>query len=341
MSKKTLIGIIIVVVVLGLGLYYWSVQKQPEKYMGPLEKATLGVESSLLPAAVWVAENKGFFQEEGLDLTIKEFDSGRLSLLAMLKGDEGIDISAAAPTPIMFSSFDRQDFSIFATFAYAYEDIKVIANKDKGINTATDLKDKRIGTPMGTTGQFFTETFLIYNAVSPSDVELVDVAPSDLPSALNKGEVDAIVIWEPHGSNARELLGDKAIRLPSSDVYKTTFNFLVMKDFAKENPEVLERFLRAIDKATTFIKDHQRIDQECHDIVAERLNLNREVMNLHWDEFVFELSLGQSLLINLEAEARWAIKNNLTDVTGIPNYLDYIYLEALEVVKPGAVTIIQ
>ena len=339
MSKKTFIGIIVMILVLVSG-FYWYVQKQQEKYTGSVEKATLGVESSLLPAAVWVAENKGFFQEEGLDLTIKEFDSGRLSLLAMLKGDEGINISVAAPTPIMFSSFNRQDFSIFATFAYAYEDIKVIANKDKGINIIADLKDKKIGTPMGTTGQFFTETFLIHNLISPSDVELVNVAPSDLPSALNKGEVDAIVIWEPHGSNAKALLGNKAIRLPSSDVYKTTFNFLAMNDFAEQNPGVLEKFLKAINKATEFIKSHQDIDIECHNIVAERLSLDREVIDLHWDEFVFELSLDQSLLINLEAEARWAIKNSLTDKTEIPNYLDYINIDPLKIVKPEAVGII-
>ena len=339
MSKKISIGIIIgvIAVVVGISLY-WAFQRQPEKYTGPVEKLTLGVETSLLPAAVWVAENKGFFQEEGLDLTIKGFDSGRLSLLAMLKGDEGIDMSAAAPTPIVFSSFDRQDFSIFATFAYAYEDIKVIARKDKGINTAADLKGKKIGTPMGTTGQFFTETFLIYNAVSPGDVELVDLAPSDLPPALNKGEVDAIVIWEPHGSNARELLGDKAIRLPSSNVYRTTFNFLVMKDFAEENPEVLEKFLRAIDKATIFVKNNKK---ESQSVITKRLNLEKEAVALHWDEFVFEISLGQSLMIGLEAEARWAIKNNLTDKTEIPNYLNYLYIAALEAVNPSRMTIIK
>ena len=60
------------------------------------EKVTLGVESSLLPASVWVAENKGYFEDEGLDLTIKEFDSGKASFLAMLEG-EGADISTVAP----------------------------------------------------------------------------------------------------------------------------------------------------------------------------------------------------------------------------------------------------
>ena len=71
------------------------------------------------------------------------------------------------------------------------------------------------------------------------------------------------------------------------------------------------------------------------------MNLQKEDVAAHWDEFTFEISLDQSLLINIESEARWAINNNLTDATEVPNYLDYIYLDALEEVRPNAVTIIR
>ncbi|MEE9247186.1 MAG: NrtA/SsuA/CpmA family ABC transporter substrate-binding protein [Dehalococcoidia bacterium] len=325
---------IAIVILIGISAVQCSQQTaKPEE----IEKAVLGVEASLLPAAVWIAENKGYFEEEGLDLTIKEFDSGRLSFLAMLRG-EGVDISTVAPTPIMFSSFDRQDFSILATFVFSYNDIKVIARGDKGITEAADLQGRKVGTPKGTTGQFVVEAFLIQNRIPPSEVEVVDIAPSDLPDALANNQVDAIVIWEPHASNARKLLGDKAIRLPSSDVYKTTFNFVVMNDFAQAHPETLRKFLRAIDKATDFVGKQE---EESQTILAERLTLEKEVVATLGRDFIFEISLDQSLLITLEDEARWAIRNKLTDEIEVPNYLDYIYLDALQVVKPEAVTIIR
>ena len=327
------------VTALGVVVIGGCAQDQPQKYTGPIEKVTLGVETSLLPAAVWVAENKGYFEEAGLDLTIREFDSGRASLIAMLNG-EAVDIAAAAPTPIMFNSFGRDDFSIFSTFAFAYDDIKVIANKDSEIHRPSDLEGKKIGTLMGSTGQFFTEAFLIRNSISPGDVEMVNMAPSDLPKALSNGEIDAQVIWEPHGTAATELLGDKAVRLPSSDVYKTTFNFLTMNEYAEEHPEILVRFLRAVARGTEFAQDPQNTE-EAQDITANRLNLPKEAVALHWDEFTFEISLDQSLLINIESEARWAISNGLTDAKEVPNYLNYIYADALEAVVPEAITIIR
>lgn len=69
--------------------------------------------------------------------------------------------------------------------------------------------------------------------------------------------------------------------------------------------------------------------------------MRKEDVALHWDDFTFELSLNQSFLVNIEDEARWAIRNKLTDKTGVPNYLDYIYIDALESVKPDAVTVIR
>jgi NitT/TauT family transport system substrate-binding protein len=285
-----------------------------------LEKLTLGVESSLLPTAVWVAEDKGLFKKEGLDLTIKEFGSGRLSFLAMLKGDQGINISTVAPTPIMFESFDRKDFSIFATFAYSYSDVKVIARRDQGIQAAIDLKGKTIGTPAGTTGQFFTEAFLIYNGIPSSDVEVIDTASKDLPDAFK----------------AKRLLGDRAVSLESSGVYKETFNFMVMNDYAKSHSEALRRFLKAIEKATEFTKSNKK---EAQAIVVKRLNLEEATTAAIWDDFIFEVSLDQSLVMTLEDEARWAINSKLTDIEEVPNYIDYIDMSALQEVNPEAVSL--
>ena len=52
-------------------------------------------------------------------------------------------------------------------------------------------------------------------------------------------------------------------------------------------------------------------------------------------------SLDQSLITAMEDEARWMIKNNLTTEKQVPDFLNYIYVDGLKAVKPGAVNIIR
>ena len=331
--KKRIISFAIAVM-MALGMLIWFVQK-PAPQTPNLERLTLGVEASFLPAAVWVAADQGYFEQESLLLTIKDFNSGKASFEAMLN-HEGVDISTVAPTPIMFQSFKRDDFAIVATFVHSYRDLKVIGHRNSGIAAAADLRGKRIGTPFGTTGQFFADSFLTYNNIAPTEVELVDISPPELGEALERQEVDAIVIWEPHAYNARQRLARDANTLPSTTIYWETFNFMAMDELIEEKPLAIHRFLRAIARATQFIGENK---QRAQAIVAQRLGLDVEIVRALWDEFTFELALDQELITTLEHEARWAVENNLVETATIPNYLDYIHLDSLEEVEPGAVRI--
>ena len=58
-----------------------------------------------------------------------------------------------------------------------------------------------------------------------------------------------------------------------------------------------------------------------------------------WPDHQFSLTLDQSLLIAMEDEGRWMIKNNLTTEKTMPDFRDYIYTKGLEEVKPDAVNI--
>lgn len=295
----------------------------------------LGISRSLLSAPLIIAFDQGYFKKEGTDVTIKEYNSGRLALEGLLAGE--VDVSTVAGTPIMFNSFKRQDFCILGTFVYSYHDTKMIARKDKGISKASDLRGKRIGVNKGTTGQFFLSTFLVYNSLLASEVQITDIGNKDLPEALKSELVDAIAIWEPHAYKAMKLLQDKAVKLPSSDIYRTTFNLVTMKDFLKPHLEAIKKVLRAIDRATIFIEEQKETSKA---IVAKRLGKKKRAISALWDEYVYELFLDQALPLTLADEARWALKHNLTKKTKVPNFMNCICLDALEAVKPDAVTII-
>jgi ABC-type nitrate/sulfonate/bicarbonate transport system substrate-binding protein len=64
-----------IVLLLSLTVFSASCQK-PEKFSGPKEKVTIGVGSGGLSLPFIIAREKGFFQEEGLDATIRVYPSG-------------------------------------------------------------------------------------------------------------------------------------------------------------------------------------------------------------------------------------------------------------------------
>jgi len=70
-----------------------------------------------------------------------------------------------------------------------------------------------------------------------------------------------------------------------------------------------------------------------------RTNTDPDYIKYVWSANDFSVSLDQAMIITMEDEARWAIKIKLTDQTKIPNYLNFIYFNALEKVKKDAVTI--
>ena len=97
------------------------------------------------------------------------------------------------------------------------------------------------------------------------------------------------------------------------------------------------RLLRAIDQANVYIAQHP---QEAKAIVRKRLNLDAASIDRAWQRNFYSLSLDQSLLVAMEDEARWMIKNNLTREKSVPDFMNYIYLDGLKTVKPEAVNII-
>ncbi len=297
----------------------------------------LGAEISFLTSAIMIAENKEYFKEEGLNVKIKEFDSGRNALAAMLENKD-IDICTVAQTPVVLHSFNRDDFVIIGAMVYSYNDVKVLVRQDKGINKPMDLIGRKVGVTRGSTGHFYLSTLLNYNGLHCSDVNEIDINASELPQALADGRVDAISTWEPHNLNAIKLLGEKTLLLPGEDIFREDFYFVVHKSFVKDNPETLKTFLQAIEKGEKFIQGNK---DESITIVSERIKVDKEAAASVWDDFSYQLILDQSIFVSLEAEARWAIRDGLVEGKEVPNYLDFIYIDALEAVNPEAVTIIR
>jgi len=335
MKSKGII-VVIIVILLGISILYFTTWKQSEKHSGPVEKVSMGTSAtSMLASLVHIAKQKGYFLEEGIDLEIKGYSTGKDSLEATFKGE--VDICTVADMPIVSNSFKRNDFTVFGTIMQGAEPAKCLARKDRNISTPQDIIGKKVATTIGTTAHFFMVVFFILNELDLEDVEIVNLKPAEMVKEIVDGDVDVIFAWEPNIYHAVKGLGENAVILPSDVGYLATFNLVSKNDFIENNQQLLKKILKALIKAEEFAEDNR---EESVDIITAYLKTDREIIDKLWDMYEFRVSLTQAFLVTLEDEARWFIKNKLTSATEVPNYLDYIYWDALEAVKPEAVGII-
>ena len=68
------------------------------------------------------------------------------------------------------------------------------------------------------------DKFLQQNNLSSSDMNVINVAPPNIASALKTGSVDAVVVWVPHIVNAERSIGKDAVSFP----YEFSSNYLLV-----------------------------------------------------------------------------------------------------------------
>lgn len=296
---------------------------------------TLAVADLPAFAPALLAEAQGYYAAEGLDLKIVHCVNGRRCLQHLTDGEA--HFATVADTPIVMASHAGARFDIVATFASAYEN-RLIARADRGVRTAADLKGKRIGFVKGTTGQFFTDTFLILNNIDPDEVTLVPLEAVDAVERLARGDVDAAGLYQPHGYLAGQRLGKNAVVLPGARLNMVTFNLVTQPAGAAVRTQDVEKVLRALRRACDFIDTQPA---QARALLALRLQLEPALLDAIWAGYEFRVALEQSLIANLEAESRWALREGLVPRGTTPDYLDRIKPTALRSIDPRAVSIVK
>ncbi len=332
------LGVSLTIITLFLGFYYWTEKRQTHNPSGEKTiRLRLGLAMQPSSALVMVALEKGLFAANGLEVSVQAYPSGKRAMHEALFTGRA-DVITTSDTPIAFAGFERADFKIIASIFVAHNINRIIARKDAGIQKPADLPGKRIATQRASAVHFFLHLFLLENGLSDKTVELSFMKAEALPQALADGKIDAFSMREPYISQAAALLEDKAVIFSAPGIYEQVEGLVVTQNLIVEKPTAVRKLLRAMLQAEEFAMANPELAMT---IVAHRLGVKPDSMAGIWPQVRFRIAMKQSLLLLLEEQARWAMRAGLTGHKTVPNYLDVLHLDALEALKPEAISIMR
>jgi NitT/TauT family transport system substrate-binding protein len=304
-------------------------------YSGKVESITFATVPTAATTLIYIGQDQHFFATNGLSVSIKDYHTGIATTEALLKGD--LDIAWVAEFPFVHRAFAKEKISIIAVVG-RFNEQYLFGLKERGINGVADLKGKKIGIPRNTIAEFYLGRFLELNGMNIKAVSLIDVPPPRSVDAIAGGSIDGVIAWEPYTSQIRVKLADRAVALPIQSSQPGYGAITCRNDWIKAHPETVHRFLKSLAQAEDYLSHNPAAAKA---ILRKQLNYDEAFTETIWSENQFSLSLDQSLVTAMEDEARWMIKNNLTKEKTVPDFMNYIYIDGLQAIKPEAVNIMR
>ena len=209
-------------------------------------------------AFAWVAKDKGFFTEAGLDVTINP-GAGAQNYAPMLAGQ--VQFTYTDLTGLLMEigngTFTNTDFRALAA-VHQQTLAAIVAPEDSGITSPADLEGKRVGALTGST----TETLLpAYSALADFDlstVEIVNADPQGLFGLLAGGQVDALSTFSIQRGFIESIIEKPTVMFPFSDFLPDLLGtgLITTGAIARDNPDMALRFRDSALRGLQFTIDN-------------------------------------------------------------------------------------
>lgn len=215
----------------------------------------------------YLARDKQLFEEAGLAPQHLKFLAAPPMFAALQSSS--VDIADMGLGPAIIAKSQGIDIKLIAVAVDVSGSNALITQNNLNVKSASDLKNLRVGAQRGTTPYVGLVLYLEQANMSLSDIKFVDLnAPSIVP-AFRKGEIDAAWVWSPWQNmlmqgGGKRVTTNKAVGALAPQVWA------VRTEWAKSNPESVQKFLSVIDKATRQMDANR-------DIAFEQLALNLNI----------------------------------------------------------------
>lgn len=258
--------------------------------------------------SVWVADAKGYYKDEGLNVEFRMFPSGTTSLQTFRAGEGEINFGGDLPGVQYWLNNDG-DYRVVAVLERDSKGYLVTARKD--IKTPQDLKGKTIATRVGSTGSWFISEFLTKNGLTAGDVTIKNLDTQVMPTALCHGDIDAFFIFQPFGQRAIEICPNDVHNLSTAEGYIRGYAVAAARPGWLDDPEnqdKLARFLRATLKGA---RDAAADLPTVQKIMKERFGLSEEATQSQWEINERVIGIDDTFYADYCSLAAWMEKESL------------------------------
>ncbi|MCC6347257.1 MAG: ABC transporter substrate-binding protein [Nitrospirales bacterium] len=237
--------------------------------------------------AAWVAIEKGFFREEGIDVEVAGiFNAGpeEMSAFASRSIDAGYLGVAPSTTGVANKSAGVKALSLANS-----EGSAIVVGKDSTLRSVKDLAGKTVAIPgYATVQDFLLRRALESAGVDAKEVNIIVIKPPEMITALGARQIDAFIAWEPHPSKAATG-GIGRVLITSGKIWKghPCCVVAVEDSFYRENPAAVKALRKAHVRATEFIRKNPdeavRIGQKYTGMDEATLRAAMKNIQYHYD----------------------------------------------------------
>jgi NitT/TauT family transport system substrate-binding protein len=260
--------------------------------------------STLLP--VYVAQDKGYFAANGLQVTMTEIPGSPSVMVALAAGQ--LDVGSMSFISTVLASKKGVPVKLLASFGYSkvgqgMNGIYVL--KGSAIKNMADLSGKKIGGNMkGTEPWFWTMDALTTHNVS--NYRYIELGTLDVPPSLKSGTVDAAFLTEPATTMMRN---DTRALIDLGNIFGAC-GYAFADAFVSKNPDAVKAWFRSLKTAIKFIREN---NDEARKILAKYTRITPEIAKKSilplWDD------QSRILVDEAEREIAWMKKYKLISET--------------------------
>lgn len=239
-------------------------QKGPGAPSQPVQKTTMsaGGIGGIIYLPALVADQNGFFREQGVKVEVIDFKGGADAAKALIGGS--VEFASMSVEHALKAKAQGNDLVVIAGFTRLSGLTLIVDNKLKDrVKTVNDLKGLRIGvTSLGSGTHMALNALLAKVGLKPSDVEVVAVGTSTMPPALENGSIDAAINFDPFTAHVLlqgkgYVLFDLATEKDTHWLYGTDYPFTALvtrREVIQQKPDLVQRMVNAIVQAERYIQ---------------------------------------------------------------------------------------